>query len=115
MYDDEPDPETHTEEEIAAWRASREAYKRSLEELHGLDGGLDDFAAVNAAAAIVTAANHFHDDLTLIEACNVHTRQLRNRKQFEKLVDHLAVVIEMLAADKPSALIDSLADAIRQQ
>lgn len=68
-----------------------------------------------AAAAIITAANHFRDDATLIEAVNVQTRQLRDRDQFERLVDHLAVALMMLAADKPSELIDQLADAIRQQ
>lgn len=67
-----------------------------------------------AAAAIITAANHFHDELTLIEAVNVHTRQMRDRDQFERLVDHLAVALMMLAADKPEELVDQLADALRQ-
>lgn len=67
-----------------------------------------------AAAAIITAANHFADELTLIEAVNVHTRQMRDRDQFEKLVDYLAIALMMLAADKPEELVDGLADALRQ-
>lgn len=67
---------------------------------------------VQAAAAIIRAANHFRDDATLIDAVNVHTRQMRERDQFECLVDHLAIAVMMLAADKPSELIDELADAI---
>jgi hypothetical protein len=67
-----------------------------------------------AAAAIIRAANHFDTELALIEAVSIHTRGLRDRDQFVTLIDRLAVALMMLAADKPAALIDQLADAIAQ-
>lgn len=67
-----------------------------------------------AAAGIVRACNHFHTEAELIDAVNVWTRQMRDRDQFERLVDHLAIALMMLAAEQPEELIDQLADALQQ-
>ncbi len=41
-FDHDFDPSMHTPEEIAAWRASREAYKRWLVEMRDMEDDLDD-------------------------------------------------------------------------
>jgi hypothetical protein len=67
-----------------------------------------------AAAAILTAARHLDDEASLIDAVNIHTRQLGNRDQFERLVDHLAIALAIAVKDMPDDEFDQLDDALRQ-
>lgn len=67
-----------------------------------------------AAAAILTAARHLDDEASLIDAVNIHTGQLRDRDQFERLVDHLAITLAIAVKEMPTDAFDRLADALRQ-
>jgi hypothetical protein len=67
-----------------------------------------------AAAAILTAARHYHDANTLLDAIEIHTARL-DRNQLECVIDLLAATVQAFVphvpADKMDWIIRQVANA----